>query len=579
LSIRNFNCIKKVISYTILTLILISQFLFFTKSAEAIEPIEIAQSLKDRFKNQSKNVVREKRKAGKLFLKNVASFISFMRTQEYIELNNLPSSANNRCFQYTHASMYGGSWGVNYGKGVFYRIVVGDMSNGDVPKILPVGNLEAGKVLQLKLNPREILSERNRRLFRLCKIEFDSIPNKKGIARGKFYMSVPTSPPSIVEGNWEKEGRDQLSQRFSLILRPFKTMYGVLINHKDGLINQNKFYRDNWKYDLRTLEDITKYVSDNKNLCYKAHTLSRTKGASFRCNSIKELSYATRMKNRGLAPKARSVAPKPRDGSSTVSILKDGVAPPKEQTIKNAIKFNWKNKSYYVTHKRIAGDEYTWVFHKNKELTQGQKVATLQSFWVNQLKAEVKRQSSSLRATAPKSPILAPKSSGGWIGVNIQTVTPKIMKDHGLNTAIGAFVNGVTKYGPAASSGIRITDIILKFNNQPITEIASLVKIISQSKVNYTFKVEVWRDRKKQIKIIRVAPRPKEFKYSNGDRYLGDLKNNIRHGLGKYTYANGTEYIGYWQNGKMYGLGTLTYKNGAVKEGTWKNGKLVSSTK
>ena len=60
-----------------------------------------------------------------------------------------------------------------------------------------------------------------------------------------------------------------------------------------------------------------------------------------------------------------------------------------------------------------------------------------------------------------------------------------------------------------------------------------------------------------------------------GDKYLGDFKNNKKHGKGTYFWKNGNKYIGEWKNDKLHGTGTLTYKNGKINKGTWENGKFM----
>ncbi len=75
--------------------------------------------------------------------------------------------------------------------------------------------------------------------------------------------------------------------------------------------------------------------------------------------------------------------------------LTDGVAPPEEQTLENAIKFNWKNKSYYVSVNKIEitdDNKIAWVFYKDEKLTRGQKVDTLDKYWADQLEAELARR-------------------------------------------------------------------------------------------------------------------------------------------------------------------------------------------
>jgi len=112
--------------------------------------------------------------------------------------------------------------------------------------------------------------------------------------------------------------------------------------------------------------------------------------------------------------------------------LKNGVAPEDEQVLENAIKFNWKKKSYYVSvtkvEKNEANNNIAWVFYKDDKLTQGQKVATLGSHWEAQLEKELKRRSDAgskkakdaLEIINPEGvdPKFAPAQTGGETDTN-----------------------------------------------------------------------------------------------------------------------------------------------------------------
>ncbi|MDB9871179.1 hypothetical protein OAD33_08900, partial [Alphaproteobacteria bacterium] len=64
------------------------------------------------------------------------------------------------------------------------------------------------------------------------------------------------------------------------------------------------------------------------------------------------------------------------------------------------------------------------------------------------------------------------------------------------------------------------------------------------------------------------------FTWTNGDRYIGDWKENIRHGQGTYTWANGNKYVGEWQDNKKHGQGTITWeKSGSKYVGEHKDDK------
>lgn len=74
--------------------------------------------------------------------------------------------------------------------------------------------------------------------------------------------------------------------------------------------------------------------------------------------------------------------------------------------------------------------------------------------------------------------------------------------------------------------------------------------------IEYTLESEIGN----KPKVIVVKPRKtrklfgnktiKKIKYKNGDMYIGEVKNNKKHGKGKYIFANGEIYIGEYKNGK-----------------------------
>jgi hypothetical protein len=57
-------------------------------------------------------------------------------------------------------------------------------------------------------------------------------------------------------------------------------------------------------------------------------------------------------------------------------------------------------------------------------------------------------------------------------------------------------------------------------------------------------------------------------------KYVGEWKDNKRHGQGKLTYPDGREYVGEFKDNDFNGRGTLTYSGGRKYVGGFQNGKF-----
>lgn len=60
-----------------------------------------------------------------------------------------------------------------------------------------------------------------------------------------------------------------------------------------------------------------------------------------------------------------------------------------------------------------------------------------------------------------------------------------------------------------------------------------------------------------------------EITNSSSTRYLGDWRDNRRHGRGRFTWSDGSYYEGDWENDLRHGRGLLELSNGFKYEGNW----------
>ena len=63
------------------------------------------------------------------------------------------------------------------------------------------------------------------------------------------------------------------------------------------------------------------------------------------------------------------------------------------------------------------------------------------------------------------------------------------------------------------------------------------------------------------------------------NKYRGQLKDGIPHGLGEMKWQDCTLYNGNWAEGRICGHGTMTWPSGKKYEGEWKDGVMVGRGK
>jgi serine protease Do len=86
------------------------------------------------------------------------------------------------------------------------------------------------------------------------------------------------------------------------------------------------------------------------------------------------------------------------------------------------------------------------------------------------------------------------KVSRGWLGVQIQEVTPAIAASLGLPGEQGALVAVVTPESPGAKSGLKQGDVILSFNGNDVAHLRDLPRLVAASRPDGHAEMSVWRN-------------------------------------------------------------------------------------
>ena len=82
----------------------------------------------------------------------------------------------------------------------------------------------------------------------------------------------------------------------------------------------------------------------------------------------------------------------------------------------------------------------------------------------------------------------------GWLGVQIQDLTPEFSESLGYDSTDGAFVASVQPDSPASKSNIQAGDIIMEFNGKKISSFKDLPKVVAETPVDSEVIVNVWRN-------------------------------------------------------------------------------------
>ncbi len=96
----------------------------------------------------------------------------------------------------------------------------------------------------------------------------------------------------------------------------------------------------------------------------------------------------------------------------------------------------------------------------------------------------------------------------GWVGIEVQDITPEVADSFNLTGSAGALITGVLRGGPADRAGIRPGDVLVTVNDKPVADSASLLNLIAALPPGQTATLGLIRRQKAMQLTVKVERRP-----------------------------------------------------------------------
>ena len=97
----------------------------------------------------------------------------------------------------------------------------------------------------------------------------------------------------------------------------------------------------------------------------------------------------------------------------------------------------------------------------------------------------------------------------GWIGVEVQEITPPMAESFKLPSTRGALIAGVLRGGPADKAGIKPGDILVEVQGKPVADPAGMLNLIAALAPGQSAKVRLKRQGQDVDATVTVGRRPK----------------------------------------------------------------------
>jgi serine protease DegQ len=97
----------------------------------------------------------------------------------------------------------------------------------------------------------------------------------------------------------------------------------------------------------------------------------------------------------------------------------------------------------------------------------------------------------------------------GWIGVEVQDITPDLAESFKLNNSKGVLIAGVVKAGPADRAGVKPGDILVEVEGKPVPDSSAMLNLVAAAQPGKVATLKVMRNGTSMAVKLTVGKRPK----------------------------------------------------------------------
>ena len=113
----------------------------------------------------------------------------------------------------------------------------------------------------------------------------------------------------------------------------------------------------------------------------------------------------------------------------------------------------------------------------------------------------------------------------GWLGIQIQDITPDVAEYYKLSERKGVLVYQVLPEGPASRAGVKDGDIVAAFDGKPVQHSRQLIDLVSTTKAGRRVQLEILREGKPQTLEVEIGARPADVEaagaHASGESWRG----------------------------------------------------------